>query len=298
MTLDGDADSAADTVSSGDKLTFGDTRTLTAIGQMTLTSTTGNIERGGSTSPTTFTSENGILINDSFSGTSNGQPLNFNADSNGSGSGTFTIVSGSVIDSTNGKLSITAADVNIAGTMTSGTKTTTIHPTKQRTIGLGLNSLNMNIETTEVQRITATGLIIGSTGTANTKSNKSIQVKGLDATVTGTITEVVTLLATVDDSQITFLTNDSTFYGLDAKADNGIFVQAQIQTTSSHLYLDGDHDNSSSNHVTFAAGQTIWAKTLLSIECRSGDQAIQRAGVLTLTAGTGILIRGDLTSTA
>lgn len=80
----------------------------------------------------TLKAEGGVLINDNFSGTVSSQQLNINADSNDSGSGTFTLKSGKSLTSNDGVLSITAADIQIQGTVTSGTAVTNIHTTNQR----------------------------------------------------------------------------------------------------------------------------------------------------------------------
>ena len=95
-----DADNAADTI---DKIALTGSRTITSVGQMTLDSTTNGLERSGATSPVTFAAESGILLNDIFASANSGQLLHFNADSNGSGSGTFTLVTGKSITSNNGK---------------------------------------------------------------------------------------------------------------------------------------------------------------------------------------------------
>ena len=212
------------------------------------------------------------------------------------GSGALTIVDHFTLTSTDQILTITADDIDIQATggISTGTAPMIIATETGKTIGIGTVDNQMDIEAEEFQMITSNGLTIGCVGV-----NKSIKVVGIKTADSNGVTNTVTLTATVDDSQITFATTASTFYALDARADNGIFVQAQIQTTANHLYLDGDFDNSSSNLVTFAAGQTIAAKTLLSLESNSGPQTgIQRAGALTLTAGTGILILGHLTSAA
>ena len=62
---------------------------------------------------------------------------------------------------------------------------------------------------------------------------------------------IVTLLATRDDAQISFVGSGSTFTSLNVKADNGVVVKVDILTdiiTASipgTMYLDGDSEDSS-----------------------------------------------------
>jgi hypothetical protein len=305
MTLDGDADGLPD---AADKIKFTNTRILTAVGMMTLDSTTGGIQRSGATSPMTLTSGSGIMISDDFVGASPGtaQALNINADSNGSGSGTFTVGAQAEISTTNGILTITAADIDIqsAGGLSSGTAITNIYPTNERTVGLGLNTQEMNIEATEVQRISSAGLTIGSTGSAVTQSNKGITVVGLDATVTGTILGTVTLVATIDNSQVVFQTTASTFHALEVQADSAILVNANAASSFGQLYLDADYDDSftsdSPNTLYVAALRTISSNTLLTLESSAGTGTVYvvNIGELTLTAGSGIVIHDTMTGEA
>ena len=93
------------------------------------------------------------------------QQLHINADSEASGVGTFTIVATKTLSTTNGVLSLTAADVQLQGALNSGTAVINLHTTNQRTIGLGTTSQDMDIEHSEVQQLTALGLVVGRTVT-------------------------------------------------------------------------------------------------------------------------------------
>jgi hypothetical protein len=173
LTLDGDADNSS-TEDSHNKIALDGARTLSAKGQMTLDSTRGGIVRSGAYT-LTLKAEAGILINDDFSGasSSSGQELVINADANDSGSGTFSIKSGKWFSSSDGVLTVTSADIQLQGELTSGTAVTNIHTTALRTIGIGTISEDMDIEATELQRLTASGLVVGADNL-----NKGITVVG------------------------------------------------------------------------------------------------------------------------
>ena len=101
--------------------------------------TSGGIVRSG-VGTLTFKAKAGIQMNDNLSGTVNAQMLHINADSNGSGSGTFTLAASKTLDSTNGVLYLTSADIQVIGNIDSGTASIHLHTTNQRTIGIGLNN--------------------------------------------------------------------------------------------------------------------------------------------------------------
>jgi hypothetical protein len=288
LTLDGDSDNASD---GHDKVAISGARTLYSAGQMTLDSTTGGIVRSGAAAMT-LKSKAGVLINDNFAGTDGGQQLHINADSASSDSGTFTMKSGKALSSTNGVLAVTAADVNIQGTMTSGTATMVIQTATQRTIGLGLTSQQMDIEGSELQRLTAPGLTIGKFG-----MNKSMKIQGITKDHSNGITGTVTLLATVDDAQIIFQTQKSTFFALATQADNGVLIKVDTMATSGSMYLDGDHENSSTadgiNSVEISNTRTVTAKTVLTLESKTG-RGIVAQGALTLQSGSGIVLLNDV----
>ena len=101
---------------------------------------------------------------------------------------------------------MTAADIQILGTITSGTAVTNIHTTNDRTVGLGTDSEQMDIEANEVQRLTSTGLVVG-----KSSGNSNIKVVGVTAANSNGITGVVTLIATDDDRAVSFESAASTF---------------------------------------------------------------------------------------
>ena len=110
----------------------------------------------------TLNAVNGVTLNNSLT---TGDVLTVNSDTNSDGTGLFTVAAGAAVSTTNHALNITAADVTLLGTLTSGSATTTITTDKNETIGLGLTTGDMTINRTELSHITAATLIVGSTTT-------------------------------------------------------------------------------------------------------------------------------------
>ena len=153
----------------------------------------------------------------------------------------------------------------------------------------------MDVIAAEVQSITSTGMVIG-----DDTNNRAIRVVGVQKANSNTITMTLSLVATVDDSNIIFDLTSSTFHTLAAQADNGIIVELDVTATTGAMYLDGDYDNSSStdstNTVGFTDGKVITAETTMTLEATAGS--IPLAGILTLTAGSGVVLLDSMTSGA
>jgi hypothetical protein len=298
MTLDADMDEQhVGGVDDHNKLSIDDTRTLTSRGRMTLDSTSQGIVRSGAgTTPVTLMAESGITIDDHLSGTETSQTLHVDADSNDSGSGTFTLKSSKSITTNDGVLYITAADIQVLGTITTGTVAMHIHTTNQRTLGLGTTTEELSIEGTELQQLTATGLTIG-----RSTNNKDIKVVGITADNSNTINDVLTLLTEVNLSQIIFETTASTFNTMSAQADDGVLVKIDVNTDigatdNGAMYLDGDSEQATDtfDRVGLTDGRTLTASTLLTLQVKTGT--IIPEGTLTLKAGSGIVVLNSITT--
>ena len=277
MMFDGDIDDA--TAEDGhDKVAISGARTLSAIGQLTLDSTSGGIVRSG-TATMTLTAQAGILVNDDFTSQDSGQILVINADSNDSGAGTFTMATSQALTTNNSILRVTAADIDIQGTITTGTAVMYLHGTNQRTIGIGTAIKDMRLDGSEFQRITSTGLLVG-----QSQMNKDIAITGVTATQSNKVTSLISLVAAIDDSSVSFLTTASIFYGLGAQADNGIIVKVDVTASTGGVYLDSDHENSSTsdniNVVGFTDGTVLTAQEVMTLE--SSTSSVSRGGTLTL----------------
>jgi len=177
---------------------------------------------------------------------------------------------------------MTACDMDMDGSLTSGIAATNLHGAKSdQPIGIGGTSKDMHIEDSEVQRLSST-LVIGSTLSGS-------------ITVDGAVFASVFLIATGPGAQADFSGASSTFNNAAAQADNGIFVTTDLTTTASSLYLNGDTDSTvdGADTVSFTDTKTITSAATLTLQATLG---LNVAGRLTLMAGTGIVILNDMTS--
>ena len=196
-------------------------------------------------------------------------------------------------------MSITADDINFEGDqVSSGSGAMIINPaTTARTLGLGVDTSGLFMTGAELAVVGTEegsgGLTIGSLG-----ASSSITVTGITKANSDGITGIVTMLATVDDSKITFATTPSTFHALAAQADNGVVGDVDLTATYGIMYLDGDYENSTTadtvDDVQFADDKTFSAETMMTLESTTGT--LVPAGVLTLIAGSGLVILEDMTS--
>jgi trimeric autotransporter adhesin len=165
LIFEGDSDNAtsgAITINAGVTVT-------STLGSITMDATTGGVTTAG---VTTFNAANGITINDSFTSTGTGT-ITIDADTDNNGTGDFTLASGAAMNfsSNNNFLSVTANDLDIQGTINTGTATTTLLVSDGGTIGLGSTSGGMTISGTELQNITAANVDIGNSTAGNITVN-------------------------------------------------------------------------------------------------------------------------------
>ena len=114
LMLDGDSDNAADT---GDSIAVASGVTLSSAGNMVLDSSTGGISLAGIA---IFRAANGITFNDNLTSAGVGTIL-IDADMDDSGAGNFTMASGATLSTNNNNLQITADDLDLSGSINSGT---------------------------------------------------------------------------------------------------------------------------------------------------------------------------------
>ena len=122
------------------------------------------------------------------------------------------------MDSNNGVLSITAADIQVQGNINSGTAKTVITVTNGRTLSLGATDLNFDLTSGELGRITSTGMQVGGATCGD------ITMNAILATNSNSISGTITIAAGADDAQVSFATAGSTFNTASMQADNGIWV--------------------------------------------------------------------------
>merc|ERR1712159_875485 len=116
------------------------------------------------------------------------------------GSGTLTIAAAKSLATSGQALTVTADDVDIAGTkLDVGSNTLRLMTKTRRTIGLGTDVEQMDVSLSELQKVHAGGLIVGAR-----YHNAGIRVSGVGTTASGGVNGMVTLLAVTDDSRITF----------------------------------------------------------------------------------------------
>ena len=281
ISLDGDADDTADT---NDDIQFAAGVTLTATGPISLDAATGNMNGAGAL---TIDAGNGITI---FADLTTAGNTQIDADTDNNGTGTFTVGAGDTLNTTNNVLTIVADDIDLSGSVNTGSAAASIAVSDGGTIGLGATGGNMTISGAELQNFTATGLTIGDSNTGN------ITVNGISAANSNNISGTLTLNAAADDSSLTFATGASTFNALTANADDRIAINVNVTTDTGDLDLDGDIDNSAdvNDDISFAAGVTLDAAGAVTLDSTSGSMT--GSGALTINANTDITINDSLTT--
>lgn len=215
--------------------------TVSATGSLTLNTTTGGISTPGAI---TLNATDGVTISDTF--TSAGATT-IDADTDDTGTGTFTI--SSALSTGNNSLSITAVDLALNNTLSSGTAGTTILASQSgTTIGLGTTG-SMSLSDTELGNITASSLTIGD-GT-----NGNITVDGVTSASSDQF-GTLTLNATASASSVTFGTTDSFFQGLAVNAGDGITLSSNL-TTNGTTTFNSDSNSAGTGSFTINSLKTL-----------------------------------------
>ena len=174
--------------------------------------------------------------------------ITINADSNNDGNGTFTLNSGIQIDSIGKRITITANDFIINGTINSGSAQTILQLTQQGNVGIGNASGNATISGAELQNITASNLTIDSNG-------GNISVDGITAANSGNIGRL-TLKSIGTAGAITF-NNANTFNSITIDTTGEVNINANLMLTSGDSTINSDIDANESGTFTVASGATI-----------------------------------------
>ncbi|MBT6601812.1 MAG: filamentous hemagglutinin N-terminal domain-containing protein [Nitrospina sp.] len=251
---------------------FGSGVTFTAGGDLTMSTTSGNVEGAGAF---TLTSAGDISLSENL--TTAGATV-ITADSDASGAGNFSIDTSTTLSTGNNSLTLTANDVTVSGSINSGTGSTTIAVSDGGTIGLGGTSGNMTITGTELGNITAGTLNIGNGSTGN------ITVDGISAANSNNATTVN--LTTASASNVSFSNNASTFQGLGVSSGNGINQGVNL-TTSNTTTLDADSNDDGSGDFSNTAGAFSTGGSALSITANDFDLS---GSINSVTGATTILI--------
>jgi hypothetical protein len=262
------------------------------VGTMELDATRASAAVTFKTTATTFT--NGIIVR-ATAGVILSESVTTGTTPTAVSAGTsLTIESTKSLVSTNQVLVVTALDLVLGGTspgaMSSGTAAMSIHGgTASQTIGLGGTAKDMHITAAELTLVSATGLTVGN------GVNGNIYVDAVTEASSDNVGATFTLLASRDDAQIHFITGDSTFNKLAAQADNGVFVEASVNTDTTTMDFNGDVDDSadSADGVHVKNGITATSTTLITLISTNGN--IEPAGDATFASGTGITLTDSLT---
>ncbi len=206
------------------------------------------------------------------------------------------------LTSNGGDISVTGRTLNLVGNINSGTGDATIGSDTNIFLGgsalsgcgVGFASLcDMSIVQTELDKISANKLTIGGTLTGD------ITVDGVTLTSfsDGVVLDVDTHVSGSDGAIV--FQSDSSFSSLEAKAVNGINVNANVTTTTGAISLNGDSDSgvdslNPNDKITFASGATLTSASSITLSSITGG--ISGTASLTLNAPTSIEITGNLTA--
>jgi len=276
LTLNGDADGGG-TGTNG--ITFSANRVLTSANALLLQAGNGDAVAAGAL---TLNAAEGVQVNADL--ITNGSTV-INSDTDADG-GVTTVALSRSITTTNSALSITGSDLALDGSLNSGAGQTRILRSTSGTIGLGAaTGTGLTITGAELQRIIATGLIIGGTNTTRVTSN------GVTGANVASIAGGVTLEALADNGQVQFSGANSTFGGLTVNADNGVIVNAQVSTTLDNMVFNPNADG---------AGDGVDA-VVLNDDLTAGSHDVNfegnvRVGQNVIVAGNDIRFRGTVRS--
>ena len=197
------------------------------FGALTLNATASASSVTFETSDSTFqgltvNAGNGITLSSNL--TTNGT-TGFNSDSDGNGTGDFSIFTAKTLNTTNNALTITSNSMsfNSTGAINSGTAGTTLQVSDAGTIGLGGASGDFSLSNSDLAQISAGSLTIGSA------TNGTITVDGVTSTSTP-----LTLIATASGSAVNF-SSTSSFSDLTVDAGTGGVVFGGSTTSSGNL---------------------------------------------------------------
>merc|ERR1712086_577445 len=176
------------------------------------------------------------------------------------GSGVITLSSGKQLSTSHSSLVLIADGIDIQGSSVDcGSSTMQLAPfTRNVSVALGDSSGQFALSATEISVLSAAGLTVGMS-----HSGGSIRISNISNTSSIGIA-MLTLLATVDDSQIIFEPTASTFQSLAVQANNGIVISGDLTTISGGMVLNGDEENSSTSDDL----NTVWLNDMSTISAK------------------------------
>ena len=209
------------------------------------------------------------------------------------GTGTLTVANSKSFATTDQILRITADDTDIDGPVDTGAALLVLEcTTTARTVRLG-GSGPGDLKVAGTQHFTSTvGMTIGADGNCGDISSAGSDFAAVTATVS--------VMAVRQGAIVDFSGGESSFHDVKTYGDSGVKLgtNAMVKTTAGDLLLDGDADDDSAgdspNKIIFGDGATVQAKLILTLEATLGS--MQKAGALTLEAGSGMIIEETLAS--
>ncbi len=277
LALNGDANVGGD---GPNNILFAANRTLTSAGSISLAASGGNMSAAG---PLTLRAANGISILNTLA-VDGAVVMNADTDNNGGG---FTLATGSTLSSANSSLTITASTIQLDGSLNSGAGQTRIRRSTSGTIALGTaTGGDMNINSAALQRITATGLVIGGDRTTR------ITVGGITTANVSSIAGPVTLEALANGGQVEFSGAASTFNALDVFADNGIRVLSRVATQTGDLNFNPNADGMADGLDAVVLSDDVAASNTHDVNFNGNVRLAQNAVV----SGNNVRFRGTVRS--
>lgn len=318
FTIDGDANNSADT---NDDVQIAAGVTISSDqGASTIGATTGGITAAGAV---TIESGDNLTISDNL--TANGAVI-LDADVDNGGTGTFTLLAGATINSTNNNITIRTEQYTVAGNINAGTGDVSLLPNANVSIGLGSGAGTFQVSQTELNNITSTGtFIIGNTSFASAITfgqadfgTKNVTVQtgagtindsddaNTHITTSGALT--ITSNAVVGGANAQGLNIDVGSVSVTSTGGNDITLRDAGTSNTAYAVATGGAGNisitQSNNDATFSATGDLTTTGNITVAASSGaitmsDGAVFDAspsGDITLTS-TGNTTLGQLTST-
>lgn len=269
LDLNGDSNN---TVNTQDGISIASNRTLSASGgNLILRAQNGGVSGSGTA---TLEADGNVDLRSSLT-TSGITTIRADKEANGTGN----LISTGTIDASGSDISISAADVVLDGSINAGAGSLTITRSAAGTIGLGTATGDLTISGAELGRIIATDLTLGS----SIVSQLTVQnVTGTNSNAIAGTTNLVARRIAFNRSTATTDTG-TTFNQLDARASEGIVVDADLLTDLGTMRLDGNSDNVGNDFI--ALGGNLAA-------------AIPPAGTGNITSPFNITLASDVQLTA
>jgi len=141
-----------------------------------------------------------------------------------SGLGTVTVSSSQSLLTQGQQLKITADGIDFGGLVSTGFGALIINCySAGQSVGLGAGAGSLSIDGSEFDNIVSRGMLIGGSQCG------SQTLDGVLASEADRISQILTMMASRDDTTVTFVTTGSSFNSLSVQADDGIIAKQMCQ---------------------------------------------------------------------